>query len=192
MYIRRKVFSVAVDESGEERYFSTNEIINEEDYLDEVMYSKHVHETETKKDKKMDRLNLAAAKMNLKGDRRDLATIWDNESSKEEKKKATRSLARRSGLISAGGGAAAGAILTGMLGGSRAGMAKNAAALGLATGLGGYTGTRAGVATHNLIKKHSKKYRDKSQKSADLYRRSLGEMSDEDYINKYGKLKKKD
>ena len=39
MYIRRKVFSVALDESGEERYFSTNEIINEEDYLDEVMYS---------------------------------------------------------------------------------------------------------------------------------------------------------
>lgn len=39
MYIRRKVFSVALDESGEERYFSTNEIINEEDYLNEVMYS---------------------------------------------------------------------------------------------------------------------------------------------------------
>ena len=39
MYIRRKVFSVALDENGEERYFSTNEIINEEDYLDEVMYS---------------------------------------------------------------------------------------------------------------------------------------------------------
>ena len=39
MYIRRKVFSVAFDENGEERYFSTNEIINEEDYLDEVLYS---------------------------------------------------------------------------------------------------------------------------------------------------------
>lgn len=39
MYIRRKVFSVALDENGEERYFSTNEIINEDDYLDEVMYS---------------------------------------------------------------------------------------------------------------------------------------------------------
>ena len=39
MYIRRKVFSVALDESGEERYFSTNEIINEEAYLDELMYS---------------------------------------------------------------------------------------------------------------------------------------------------------
>lgn len=39
MYIRRKVFSVALDEYGEERLFSTNEIINEDDYLDEVMYS---------------------------------------------------------------------------------------------------------------------------------------------------------
>lgn len=39
MYIRRKVFSVALDEYGEERYFSTNEIINEDAYLDELMYS---------------------------------------------------------------------------------------------------------------------------------------------------------
>lgn len=39
MYIRRKVFSVALDEYGEERLFSTNEIINEDDYLNEVMYS---------------------------------------------------------------------------------------------------------------------------------------------------------
>ena len=39
MYIRRKVFSVYTDEYGEERYFSTNEIMNEEDYLDELMYS---------------------------------------------------------------------------------------------------------------------------------------------------------
>ena len=39
MYIRRKVFSVILDEDGDERLFSTNEIINEDDYLDEVMYS---------------------------------------------------------------------------------------------------------------------------------------------------------
>ena len=35
MYIRRKVFSIALDEYGEERYFSTNEIINEDNYLNE-------------------------------------------------------------------------------------------------------------------------------------------------------------
>ena len=39
MYITRKVFSIAIDENGEERYFSTNEIINEESYLRELMYS---------------------------------------------------------------------------------------------------------------------------------------------------------
>ena len=39
MYIRRKVFSVALDEYGEERYFSTNEFLNEDSYLDEIMYS---------------------------------------------------------------------------------------------------------------------------------------------------------
>ena len=44
MYITRKVFSIAIDENGEERYFSTNEIINEEDYLNEVMYSEPSNE----------------------------------------------------------------------------------------------------------------------------------------------------
>ena len=44
MYIRRKVFSTVIDENGEERYFSTNEIINEEDYLNEVMYSEPSNE----------------------------------------------------------------------------------------------------------------------------------------------------
>lgn len=39
MYIRRKVFSVALDEAGEERLFSTCDIINEDDYLQEMMYS---------------------------------------------------------------------------------------------------------------------------------------------------------
>ena len=44
MYIRRKGFSTVIDENGEERYFSTNEIINEEDYLNEVMYSEPSNE----------------------------------------------------------------------------------------------------------------------------------------------------
>jgi hypothetical protein len=35
MYIRRKVFSVLQDESGEERLFSTTEFMNEDSYLDE-------------------------------------------------------------------------------------------------------------------------------------------------------------
>ena len=38
MYIRRKVYSAIEDENGEIRYFSTNEIVNEEDYL-EMLYS---------------------------------------------------------------------------------------------------------------------------------------------------------
>jgi len=48
MYIRRKVFSVALDENGEEKYFSTNEFINEEDYLDEVLFSDDDEESEEK------------------------------------------------------------------------------------------------------------------------------------------------
>ena len=38
MYIRRKVYSAFEDENGEIRYFSTNEIVNEEEYL-EMLYS---------------------------------------------------------------------------------------------------------------------------------------------------------
>ena len=38
MYIRRKVYSVFEDENGEIRYFSTNEIMSEEEYL-ENLYS---------------------------------------------------------------------------------------------------------------------------------------------------------
>lgn len=39
MYIRRKVFSTIIDENGEEKYFSSSEIIDEDTYLDELMYS---------------------------------------------------------------------------------------------------------------------------------------------------------
>lgn len=40
MYIRRKVYSAVEDENGEIRYFSTNEIISEDDYL-ENLYSEY-------------------------------------------------------------------------------------------------------------------------------------------------------
>lgn len=46
MYIKRKVFSVIIDEYGEERLYSSDEYINEEDYLDEVLYSKKKKEEE--------------------------------------------------------------------------------------------------------------------------------------------------
>lgn len=39
MYIRRKVFSVLTDQYGEERYFSTTEFMNEEDYLAQHIYT---------------------------------------------------------------------------------------------------------------------------------------------------------
>ena len=39
MYIRRKVFSVAYDENGEERLFSTTEFVNEDTYLEQREYA---------------------------------------------------------------------------------------------------------------------------------------------------------
>lgn len=40
MYIRRKVFSTYIDENGEEKLFSTTEIMSEESYL-EKLYSEN-------------------------------------------------------------------------------------------------------------------------------------------------------
>jgi hypothetical protein len=44
MYIRRKVFSSYLDESGEERLFSSTEFVDEDQYLDEMMYSDYSDE----------------------------------------------------------------------------------------------------------------------------------------------------
>jgi hypothetical protein len=45
MYIRRKAFSVAYDENGEEKLFSTTEIMSEEAYL-EKLYSENEEQKE--------------------------------------------------------------------------------------------------------------------------------------------------
>jgi hypothetical protein len=39
MYIRRKLYSTFEDENGEERLFSSTEFVDEDQYLDEMMYS---------------------------------------------------------------------------------------------------------------------------------------------------------
>lgn len=45
MYIRRKAFSIAYDENGEEKLFSTTEIMSEEAYL-EKLYSENEEQKE--------------------------------------------------------------------------------------------------------------------------------------------------
>lgn len=50
MYIRRKVFSVVVDETtGEQKLFSTNEIMDEEAYLQKIYAEAEEEETSSKK-----------------------------------------------------------------------------------------------------------------------------------------------
>ena len=68
MYIRRKVFSTVIDENGEEKYFSTNEIINEEDYLDEVMYS-DLEEREFASKRNLKKLIKTVNEVSSEGDR---------------------------------------------------------------------------------------------------------------------------
>ena len=45
MYIRRKVFSTYIDENGEERLFSTTELVDEETYLEKI-YSENPEQKE--------------------------------------------------------------------------------------------------------------------------------------------------
>ena len=59
MLIRREVYFSAIDElTGEERLYSTTELIDEDAYLDELMFSKN--EEEEKPKKKMSRAAKAA------------------------------------------------------------------------------------------------------------------------------------
>lgn len=56
MYIRRKAYSVAIDENGEEKLFSTTEIMSEESYL-EKLYSENEPEQKEFNSKAAKKLN---------------------------------------------------------------------------------------------------------------------------------------
>ena len=61
MYIRRKVFSVGIDEYGEEKLFSVNEVISEEEYCQRI-FAEAEDEEEKKRKSRRVRIAKGAAK----------------------------------------------------------------------------------------------------------------------------------
>ena len=203
MYIRRKVFSVAVDENGEERYFSTNEIIDEENYLDEVMYSdkkNNKNNNEPRKLSKEERRLLADYLKAGKRKRKDneLTYRGDIETDRKEKRKLRNKSALRDakheGLKGAVGGAALGAAAAA---GSRlVGVKLNpketaqlvgggAALFGGGSALASGAGSRIGYALRDKLSRKNETYRKAIERGGDLYKVSEGKMNINTYKKKY-------
>ena len=204
MYIRRKVFSVAVDEMGEEKYFSINEVINEEDYLNEVMYSDNKknnrNNNEPRKLSKEERKLLADYLKAGKRERKDneLTYRGDIETDKKEKRKLRNKSALRDakheGLKGAASGAALGTAIA--AGGRLVGVKFNpketaqlvgggAALLGGTMGLAGGVGSRAGYALRDKLSRKNETYRKAIEQGGDLYKVSEGKMNVNTYKKKY-------
>lgn len=204
MYIRRKVFSVAVDENGEERYFSINEVINEEDYLNEVMYSdnkkNNKNNNEPRKLSKEERRLLADYLKAGKRERKDneLTYRGDIETDRKEKRKLRNKSALRDakheGLKGAAGGAALGAAAA--AGGRLVGVKLNpketaqlvgggAALFGGGSALAGGAGSRIGYALRDKFSRKNETYRKAIERGGDLYKVSEGKMNINTYKKKY-------
>lgn len=203
MYIRRKVFSVAIDEMGEEKYFSTNEIISEENYLNEVMYSdkkNNKNNNEPRKLSEEERRLLADYLKAGKRERKDneLTYRGDIETDKKEKRKLRNKSALRdakhNGLKGAAGGAALGAATA--AGARLVGVKFNpketaqlvgggAALLGGGSALASGAGSRIGYALRDKLSRKNETYRKAIEQGGDLYKVSEGKMNINTYKKKY-------
>ena len=173
MYIRRKVFSVAYDENGNEKLFSTT-IKKEEE-----------NKTPKKKIKKSDKARIwMNKKLATKGDRKATIAAYDKETQD------FKPLAKRTGSAAAIGtgivSVPAGALL---IGGKKGAAFGAGAAIG--AGLGAAGGTRLGGKLVGKIREKSEKMDKKYQKTADIAKVANGDMSEEEFAEKYGKEPKK-
>ena len=176
MYIKRNVYFSAIDqETGEERLFSVNEVLDEETYL-ERLYSE---EKETKL-KTSDKVNLWMNKH--------LATKGNREAALEsiEEGKHGKLVKRSAAAAAVGAGLASGAKLK-ALGASNKQAAKGAAILGLAGAAGGAAGSYLGAKTRDVLKKHINSYDKSIKKQADLIRVANGDMTKEEFAKKHYK-----
>ena len=197
MYIRRKVFSVALDENSEERYFSTNEFISEEDYLNEVMYSKKRkrprHLTESEKD------DLANIQEMNKYDRKTDELMYEGDREKDRRVK--RKLRNKVALRDAGKGALEGAGIGTISSGLLLAIAKkggykpttkdivkvvggSAAGGGILGGAITGAGSRTGLALRDKLSKKDS-FRREYQRQGDLYKVSQNKMDVNTYKRKY-------
>lgn len=164
MYIRRKVFSLLQDETGEERYFSTTDVTleNEEERTFSVAEDAESLEEKDFSDKKKeedDEPKLTTSdKINIKLNKA-LTTKKDREAfveAYEDGKQAAKYAAIGSGI----GGAVSGAA-------------------------GSYAGTRAGVALNKLARKHSGSLDTKTKLAVDRVKVADGKMTKEEFAKKW-------
>lgn len=170
MYIRRKVFSLLQDETGEERYFSTTDVTleNEEERTFSVAEDAESLEEKDFSDKKKeeddepklttsDKINIKLNKaLTTKKDREAFVKAYEDGKSHKYGKQAAKYAAIGSGI---GGGI-----------------------LGAA---GSYAGTRAGVALNKLARKHSGSLDTKTKLAVDRVKVADGKMTKEEFAKKW-------
>lgn len=178
MYIRRKVFSLLQDETGEERYFSTTDVTleNEEERTFSVAEDAESLEEKDFSDKKKeeddepklttsDKINIKLNKaLTTKKDREAFVEAYEDGKSHKYGKQAAKYAAIGNGI---GGG-----ILGAAVGGK-----KGAA--------GSYAGTRAGVALNKLARKHSGSLDTKVKLAVDRVKVADGKMTKEEFAKKW-------
>jgi len=74
MYIRRKVFSIAIDENGEEKLFSTTELVDEDSYI-EKLYSENPEQKEFTSVRGAKKIAKATLDAVYEGNRKELGKI---------------------------------------------------------------------------------------------------------------------
>lgn len=177
MYIRRKVFSLLQDETGEERYFSTTDVTleNEEERTFSVAEDAESLEEKDFSDKKKeeddepklttsDKINIKLNKaLTTKKDREAFVEAYEDGKSHKYGKQAAKYAAigsKKGAAIGAGIGAVSGAA-------------------------GSYAGTRAGVALNKLARKRSGSLDTKTKLAVDRVKVADGKMTKEEFAKKW-------
>ena len=170
MYIRRKVFSVLVDETGEERLYSVNETLPKD-----RMFSKK-EEPKTDKLRFMDRVEYGVDK------------YLKPKQLKKAEKAATEGKAGKAivegGKIYVPVGTVAGAIGGALIGKSVKGALKGAA-VGTGIGAAGTVGHGVGAVGVRAARKLSPRYEELADRRVDQLDMALGNMSKKDFKKKH-------
>lgn len=178
MYIRRKVFSLLQDETGEERYFSTTDVTleNEEERTFSVAEDAESLEEKDFSDKKKeeddepklttsDKINIKLNKaLTTKKDREAFVEAYEDGKSHKYGKQAAKYAAIGSGI--------SGGILGAVVGGKK----------GAAIGAG--IGAVSGVALNKLARKHSGSLDTKTKLAVDRVKVADGKMTKEEFAKK--------
>lgn len=191
MYIRRKVFSLLQDETGEERYFSTTDVTleNEEERTFSVAEDAESLEEKDFSDKKKeedddepklttgDKINIKLNKaLTTKKDREAFVEAYEDGKSHKYGKQAAKYAAIVNGI---GGG-----LLGAGVGGKKG--AAIGAGIGAVSGAAGsYAAARAGIALNKLARKHSGSLDTKTKLAVDRVKVADGKMTKEEFAKKW-------